>query len=67
MMVLLECSVRTLIKYTVIVGNVAAGELLDMCQKRVEKPNEFVEMFDERMPPPTPPEVPSSVTVFITL
>ncbi|MFH4976698.1 hypothetical protein AB6A40_003407 [Gnathostoma spinigerum] len=37
---------------------VTAGEIIDMCRKRYEKPNEFEEIFDERVPPPVPPESP---------
>uniref|UniRef100_A0A915BGM7 JmjC domain-containing protein n=2 Tax=Parascaris TaxID=6254 RepID=A0A915BGM7_PARUN len=38
---------------------ITAEELIDRCHKRVEKPNEFTEIFDEKVPPPMPPETPN--------
>ncbi|VDK47767.1 unnamed protein product [Anisakis simplex] len=35
---------------------ITAEELLERCHKRVDKPSEFVEIFDERVPPPVPLE-----------
>uniref|UniRef100_A0A0M3IUA1 Rhodanese domain-containing protein n=1 Tax=Ascaris lumbricoides TaxID=6252 RepID=A0A0M3IUA1_ASCLU len=37
---------------------ITAEELIDRCHKRIEKPSEFTEIFDEKVPPPVPPETP---------
>lgn len=33
---------------------------MERCRKRVDKPSEFLEIFDERVKPPTLPEVPQT-------
>ncbi|EFO13948.2 hypothetical protein LOAG_14578 [Loa loa] len=33
---------------------------MERCRKRVDKPSEFIEIFDERVKPPTLPEVPQT-------
>uniref|UniRef100_A0A183HJW1 XPGI domain-containing protein n=1 Tax=Onchocerca flexuosa TaxID=387005 RepID=A0A183HJW1_9BILA len=37
---------------------ITASELMERCRKRVDKPSEFQEIFDERVKPPTLPEIP---------
>ncbi|KAK6112128.1 JmjC domain hydroxylase family protein [Brugia pahangi] len=39
---------------------IAASELMERCRKRVDKPSEFFEIFDERMKPPILPQVPQT-------
>ncbi|VDN41362.1 unnamed protein product [Gongylonema pulchrum] len=37
---------------------VTSAELMERCRKRVDNPAEFVEIFDEKVKPPTLPEAP---------
>uniref|UniRef100_A0A0N5AKW0 JmjC domain-containing protein n=1 Tax=Syphacia muris TaxID=451379 RepID=A0A0N5AKW0_9BILA len=37
----------------------SAEEILDECEKRIKNPSEFKEIFEERVPPPKPPNLPT--------
>ncbi|VDM95555.1 unnamed protein product [Thelazia callipaeda] len=41
---------------------ITSSELMNRCNKRVDKPSEFVEIFDERVKPPTLPQAPKVAT-----
>lgn len=37
---------------------ITSSELMERCRRRIDKPSEFVEIFDELVPPPCLPEAP---------
>uniref|UniRef100_A0A1I7WPQ4 Unconventional myosin-Va n=1 Tax=Heterorhabditis bacteriophora TaxID=37862 RepID=A0A1I7WPQ4_HETBA len=39
--------------------DICSSELVEMCSRRVDRPLEFKPIFEERVPPPQPPEIPT--------